>query len=108
MILSKKDKSFLLLVTSILAILWIIFSIFVNISKHKSWQESSLNHLEKVNQINNWLNVSKPLTIKDLQNKIVILNFWHYACFSCLQTINQLNDLQQQIDHSSIWSIFAL
>ena len=105
MILSKKDKSFLLLITSILAILWIIFSIFANISKNKSWQESPLNQLEKVNQINNWLNVSKSLTIKDLQNKIVILNFWHYACFSCLQTINQLNDLQEKYPGLAVISI---
>ena len=48
MILSSKDKSFLLLITAVLAIIWIIFSIFINITQNKNLQESPLNHLEKI------------------------------------------------------------
>ena len=106
MILSSKDKSFLLLIATVLAVLWIIFSIFVNISQNKSLQESPLNHLEKIQQ-NDWLNVAKPLAINDLQNKIVVLNFWHYACFSCLQTINQLNDLQEKYPGLAVISVHS-
>jgi thiol-disulfide isomerase/thioredoxin/DNA-binding beta-propeller fold protein YncE len=107
MILSSKDKSFLLLISAVLAIIWIIFSIFINISKNKSLQESPLNHLEQISSQADWLNVSKPLTIQDLQNKIVVLNFWHYACFSCLQTINQLNDLQEKYPGLAVISIHS-
>jgi thiol-disulfide isomerase/thioredoxin len=105
MLLSKKDKSFLLLIIVILAILWIIFSIFLNITKNKNLQESPLNQLEKIKQNNDWLNVSQPINIKDLQNKIVVLNFWHYACFSCLQTITKLNDLQEKYPGLAVISI---
>ena len=107
MILSSKDKSFLLLITAVLAIIWIIFSIFINITQNKNLQESPLNHLEKISSQTDWLNVAKPLTIQDLQNKIVVLNFWHYACFSCLQTINQLNDLQEKYPGLAIISIHS-
>ena len=107
MILSSKDKSFLLLITAVFAMMWIIFSIFINISQNKNLQESPLNHLEKMSSQSDWLNVSKPLTIQDLQNKIVILNFWHYACFSCLQTINQLNDLQEKYPGLAVISVHS-
>ncbi len=34
-----------------------------------------------------WLNVPAPLTLSDLQGKIVILDFWTYGCINCIHMI---------------------
>jgi len=36
--------------------------------------------------INNWLN-SKPLTLKDLKGKVVLIDFWTYTCINCIRTL---------------------
>lgn len=39
--------------------------------------------------IDNWIN-SKPLTIKDLKGKVVLIDFWTYSCINCLRTLSYL------------------
>ena len=41
----------------------------------------------------NWLN-SGPLTLKDLQGKVVLLDFWTYGCINCIHIIPDLNRLE--------------
>ena len=36
--------------------------------------------------ISNWLN-SKPLTLKDLKGKVVLIDFWTYSCINCIRTL---------------------
>ncbi len=36
--------------------------------------------------INNWLG-SKPLSIKDLRGKVVLVDFWTYTCINCIRTL---------------------
>lgn len=36
--------------------------------------------------INNWLN-SKPLTIKELRGRVVLIDFWTYTCINCIRTL---------------------
>ena len=37
--------------------------------------------------ITNWLNVDKPLTIRDLKGKVVLVDFWTYTCINCIRTL---------------------
>lgn len=37
--------------------------------------------------IEKWLNVDKPLSIKDLKGKVVLVDFWTYTCINCLRTL---------------------
>lgn len=37
--------------------------------------------------INHWLNVDKPLSIKDLRGKVVLVDFWTYTCINCIRTL---------------------
>lgn len=37
--------------------------------------------------INKWLNTDKPLTIKSLRGKVVLIDFWTYTCINCIRTI---------------------
>jgi thiol-disulfide isomerase/thioredoxin len=36
--------------------------------------------------ISNWLN-SPPLNISDLRGKVVMVNFWTYGCYNCVNTL---------------------
>ncbi len=43
-----------------------------------------------------WLNTDKPLTIKDLKGKIVILDFWTYCCINCMHILPELKRLEEK------------
>jgi DNA-binding beta-propeller fold protein YncE len=43
-----------------------------------------------------WINVSEPITIEDLNGKIVILDFWTYGCINCIHIIPDLERLQEE------------
>jgi len=37
--------------------------------------------------ITKWLNTDKPLTIKELRGKVVLIDFWTYTCINCIRTL---------------------
>lgn len=41
-----------------------------------------------------WLNVSRPLTMKELRGKAVLLDFWTYGCINCIHVIADLKQLE--------------
>lgn len=43
---------------------------------------------------NGWLNTDKPIYIKDLKGKVVLLDFWTYACINCMHVIPDLKRLE--------------
>lgn len=43
-----------------------------------------------------WLNVDKPLTLKSLRGKYVLLDFWTYCCINCLHIIPDLKKLEEK------------
>src|SRR5262245_31120852 len=44
-----------------------------------------------------WLNTGgKPLTIKDLRGKIVLLDFWTFCCINCLHVLDELRPLEHK------------
>ena len=42
--------------------------------------------------INNWLN-SSPLRMSDLRGKVVMVNFWTYGCYNCVNTLPHVTKL---------------
>ncbi len=42
-----------------------------------------------------WIN-SKPLYIKKLNGKVVLIDFWTYSCVNCINTIPHLKDLHKK------------
>lgn len=42
--------------------------------------------------INNWLN-SGPLSMQDLRGKVVMVNFWTYGCYNCVNTLPHVTSL---------------
>ncbi len=43
-----------------------------------------------------WLNVSRPLTLSDLQGRVTILDFWTYGCVNCIHVVEELRQLEHQ------------
>jgi len=41
-----------------------------------------------------WLNVDAPLSLADLRGKVVLLDFWTFACVNCLHVIDELRPLE--------------
>jgi DNA-binding beta-propeller fold protein YncE len=41
-----------------------------------------------------WLNVDKPLNMKDLRGRIVLLDFWTLCCINCIHTLPDLAKLE--------------
>ncbi|OKH54989.1 hypothetical protein NIES2101_05330 [Calothrix sp. HK-06] len=48
----------------------------------------------------NWLNTDKPLLLKQLRGRIVILDFWTYCCINCLHVLPDLKYLEQKYKDS--------
>ena len=49
-----------------------------------------------------WLNVSRPLTLKDLKGKVVLLDFWTFCCINCMHVIPDLKKLEAQYPDSLV------
>lgn len=43
-----------------------------------------------------WLNVARPLQARDLEGKVVILDFWTYGCINCIHVVEELRQLEDQ------------
>ncbi|MBW4628651.1 MAG: redoxin domain-containing protein [Brasilonema octagenarum HA4186-MV1] len=43
-----------------------------------------------------WLNVDKPLSLRELRGRVVILDFWTYCCINCLHILPTLKYLEQK------------
>lgn len=43
-----------------------------------------------------WWNTDRPLSIKDLKGKIVLLDFWTYCCINCQHVLPDLKRLEQK------------
>lgn len=42
-----------------------------------------------------WFNVERPLSLKDLQGKIVLLDFWTFCCINCIHLLPTLAILEE-------------
>src|ERR1700748_1074672 len=48
-----------------------------------------------------WINTGgKPVTLKDLRGKVVILDFWTYGCINCFHIIPDLKQLEAKYPDS--------
>ncbi len=43
-----------------------------------------------------WLNTDHPLTLEELHGKVVLLDFWTYACINCIHVIPDLQKLGEK------------
>ena len=43
-----------------------------------------------------WLNTERPISIRQLRGKLVLLDFWTYCCINCMHIIPDLKKLEQK------------
>jgi DNA-binding beta-propeller fold protein YncE len=43
-----------------------------------------------------WLNTERPISIRQLRGKVVLLDFWTYCCINCMHIIPQLKKLEKK------------
>ncbi len=43
-----------------------------------------------------WLNTDRPIHLKDLKGKVVLLDFWTYCCINCMHVIPDLKKLEEK------------
>jgi thiol-disulfide isomerase/thioredoxin len=43
-----------------------------------------------------WLNTGKPITLKDLKGKVVLLDFWTLCCINCIHVMPDLAKLEKK------------
>ena len=43
-----------------------------------------------------WLNTSRPIDLRDLRGKIVVLDFWTYCCINCMHVLPDLKFLEEK------------
>src|SRR5262245_14560079 len=41
-----------------------------------------------------WLNTEKPVSLRELRGKVVLLDFWTYCCINCMHIIPDLKKLE--------------
>ena len=49
-----------------------------------------------------WLNTDRPIYIKDLKGKVVLLDFWTYACINCMHVIPDLKRLEAKYPYELV------
>ncbi|ACC82198.1 thioredoxin-like domain-containing protein [Nostoc punctiforme] len=47
-----------------------------------------------------WFNTDKPLSLKQLKGRVIILDFWTYCCINCLHILPNLKYLEQKYKDS--------
>jgi thiol-disulfide isomerase/thioredoxin len=43
-----------------------------------------------------WLNTDRPLSLRELRGKVVLLDFWTYCCINCMHVIPDLKRLERK------------
>ncbi len=97
--ISHKDKSLLLLIAAVAVILWSAFSFFSHLffsSTFRVSQASKIISKENNQQNTQWFNLSRPLEISDLKDRIILLDFWSYSCVSCIEALPEIKKLEKQ------------
>jgi len=49
-----------------------------------------------------WLNTAKPIQMKDLRGKIVVLDFWTLCCINCIHTLPDLAKLEKKYSNELV------
>lgn len=97
--LSKKDQSFLLLVAAIVVIFYSIYSLFSYLFFNATFHKSDVNKIfvqDKAVKSQEWLNVSRPLVLDDVKDRIILLDFWTYSCVNCANVLAEIKKLEEQ------------
>ncbi|HVC40951.1 MAG TPA: thioredoxin-like domain-containing protein [Candidatus Saccharimonadales bacterium] len=43
-----------------------------------------------------WLNTDRPLALRDLRGRVVVLDFWTFCCINCIRVVEELRPLEER------------
>jgi thiol-disulfide isomerase/thioredoxin len=43
-----------------------------------------------------WINTDRPISLRDLRGRVVVLDFWTFCCINCLRVIEELRQLEDR------------
>lgn len=49
-----------------------------------------------------WLNTDRPLSLRELQGKVVLLDFWTYCCINCIHILPDLKKLENKYEEELV------
>jgi DNA-binding beta-propeller fold protein YncE/thiol-disulfide isomerase/thioredoxin len=49
-----------------------------------------------------WLNTGKPLSLRGLRGKVVLIDFWTYACINCMHILPDLKKLERKYSNELV------
>ncbi len=49
-----------------------------------------------------WFNTGKPIKLKDLRGKIVLLDFWTLCCINCIHTLPDIAKLEKKYENQLV------
>ncbi len=95
--LNQKDKSLILLIIATIIVLWGIFSVFSALFFRAAYHISDINKIlvEKEDK-QKWFNVERPLTVEDFKDRVILLDFWTYACVNCIQALPEIKKIEKE------------
>jgi len=93
--ISKKDQSFVLFLLSAIILLWFVIYFFSSILSRSLFNNSD-NYRSIAGASSEWFNLSENLKPKDLKNRVILLDFWTYACVNCLHMIPEIKKLEEE------------
>jgi thiol-disulfide isomerase/thioredoxin len=92
-------KSLLLLISALLAgsLPWLsqTHAAFQEKKPPMSDYEGKVNAPEFPEELE-WLNTDRPLLMRQLRGKVVLLDFWTYCCINCMHVIPDLKRLEKK------------
>ena len=93
MIITKKDKKLFLFIVSAIISFWFLCISVSSIISHFSSKNSANNLVNKDYQ---WINSSRNINSSDLQDRIILVDFWTYACINCLHMVPEIKKLEEE------------
>jgi thiol-disulfide isomerase/thioredoxin len=50
----------------------------------------------ELNGSGGWINTDKPLSLRELRGRVVVLDFWTFCCINCLRVVEELRPLEER------------
>ncbi len=95
------QKARLILAGTMIAFIMSFF--LAEIKKHPESEAKEEEKVASINpiyqfitQVSDWLNVSRTITPKDLESRVILLDFWTFCCINCMHVIPDLHYLEEK------------
>lgn len=99
--ITYKDKSLVIFIITLLVILISIVKVSSYLFLKISSSDSNIEKIVNTGR-DNWINVIKPFQKNDLEDRIILLNFWNYSCISCIKHLPQIKQLEEDFGNKLV------